>query len=179
MTLSRKGIADEFDRLDHEVEAANFDKRAIMAGYRKQLENGGMARAQIKIEMEALRIAIRQRRKLARDRDVVTLTDSRAQEILAEITLSQPAGHSAATPSRARSASRAYAREEKPNAIADRAERMTSAVPPSDGPREAPATPRRDKPSPADNGAGDAYPELPANLDRRKEKPAEAQPQAP
>jgi hypothetical protein len=158
MTLTRRGIADEFDRLDHEVEEANFDKRAILAGYRKQLEATGTPRPQIKIEVEALKAAIRQRRALARDPDGVAATSATVEAILAEIS----------GPSRG---ARAHARAmsvPKPE---------TSPNPPPPSPQSTVSDARPDK-QPV---TGDDPLDIPPQFDRRpKQKPnPETQPQAP
>lgn len=101
MTITRRGIADEIDRLDHEISELQRDKAEIFAAYREQLENSGMAKSLMRVEVAALKAAVRQRRALKEDRDAVETKDALTEEILDEIQRA-PAGTQNAPRARAR-----------------------------------------------------------------------------
>lgn len=86
MTVTRRGLADEIDRLDEHLAEINSEKAAMYAAYREQLEHDGTAKAEIKAELQALKAAIRKRRALAKDRRTVEDADYLLDEIINEIT---------------------------------------------------------------------------------------------
>ena len=85
MTITRHSVADEIDRLDAQISELQTDKRGIYETYRAQMEKDGAAKSAIKVEVEALKLAIRQRRELTKDENVVIERGALVEEILTEI----------------------------------------------------------------------------------------------
>lgn len=82
--LTRKGIADEIDRLDAEISALQTDKAEIFAAYRDQLK-AKHEKEEVALEIASLKAAIRKRQKIVADGDAVTDRDARIDAILVEI----------------------------------------------------------------------------------------------
>jgi hypothetical protein len=86
MTISRKGLADEIDRVNDELAELQTAKREIFDAYREQLKARGKHDTDIKLEIAAIKAAIRQRRALALDPFGVEAHDTLVTQILTEIT---------------------------------------------------------------------------------------------
>lgn len=93
MTITRRGLADEIDRLDGQLAEIQTDKAEIYKAYREQLEADGKTKPDIAAEVAVMKAAIRQRQALAKNRDAVIERDAKVEEALAEI--SQPAKNNA------------------------------------------------------------------------------------
>jgi hypothetical protein len=85
MTISRRGLADEIDRLDDEINLFQKDKAEIYAAYREQLESDGSTKDAIREEIAGMKLAIRRRRLLSKDEHSVAEKDAKLDEILGEI----------------------------------------------------------------------------------------------
>lgn len=91
MSFTRKSIADHLDSYDDEIATLQEGKRETLADYRQQLADAGMSKGGIKAEIEALKVAMRRRRAIAkRGEEVVEEADVLADEIFAEITSRAP-----------------------------------------------------------------------------------------
>lgn len=62
MTINRRGIADEVDRLDEEIAELQRQKRECFAAYSAQLGTQGLDKDQVKLQVVALKAAIKRRR---------------------------------------------------------------------------------------------------------------------
>jgi hypothetical protein len=85
MSITRKSLADAIDTLDDQIAELQSEKAETFAAYRAQLEHGGAGKSQVKVELAALKAAIRQRRKLTDDREHTEQLDALSDEILCEI----------------------------------------------------------------------------------------------
>ncbi|RVL05122.1 hypothetical protein CN151_10795 [Sinorhizobium meliloti] len=65
--ITRKGLADEIDQIDEAIKAYNESKREAFDAYRDQLIAAGVAKPNVKIEIEAVKAAIRRRRAVRKD----------------------------------------------------------------------------------------------------------------
>ena len=91
MSFTRKSIADHLDSYDDEIATIQEGKRETLADYRQQLADAGMSKGGIKAEIEALKVAMRRRRAIAKKgEEVVEEADVLADEIFAEITSRAP-----------------------------------------------------------------------------------------
>lgn len=91
MSFTRKSIADHLDSYDDEIATLQEGKRETLADYRQQLADAGMSKGGIKAEIEALKVAMRRRRAIAKKgEEVVEEADVLADEIFAEITSRAP-----------------------------------------------------------------------------------------
>lgn len=91
MSFTRKSIADHLDSYDDEIAELQAGKRDTLNDYRHQLAAAGMTKQQIKSEIEALKIAMRRRRAIAKTSETeVEEADALADEIFAEITARAP-----------------------------------------------------------------------------------------
>ena len=91
MSFTRKSIADHLDSYDDEIAELQTGKRDTLNDYRHQLAVAGMTKQQIKGEIEALKIAMRRRRTIAKTSETeVEEADALADEIFAEITARAP-----------------------------------------------------------------------------------------
>lgn len=89
MAFTRKSIADHLDSYDDEISELQESKREMLADYRQQLADSGMGKAAIKSEIDALKIAMRRRRAIAKKgEEQVEEADALADEIFVEITSS-------------------------------------------------------------------------------------------
>lgn len=87
MSFTRKSIADHLDSYDDEIAQLQASKRETLDDYRHQLAETGMTKPQIKSEIDALKIAMRRRRAIAKTSETaVEEADALADEIFAEIT---------------------------------------------------------------------------------------------
>lgn len=83
--MTRRALADAIDDLDEQISVLQATKAETFGAYREQLKTTGHAKDAVKLEMEATKAAIRQRRKLAEDAMAVEEKDALVDEILAEI----------------------------------------------------------------------------------------------
>lgn len=83
--MTRKALADAIDDLDEQIADLQRAKGDTYSAYREQLKTTGHAKDAVKLEMEATKAAIRQRRKLAEDASGVEEKDALVDEILTEI----------------------------------------------------------------------------------------------
>ena len=91
MSFTRKSIADHLDSYDDEIATLQEGKRETLADYRQQLADAGMSKGGIKAEIEALKVAMRRRRAIAKKgEEVVEEADVLADEIFVEITARAP-----------------------------------------------------------------------------------------
>ena len=87
MSFTRKSIADHLDSYDDEIAELQSGKRDTLNDYRHQLAEAGMTKPQIKSEIDALKIAMRRRRAIAKTSETeVEEADALADEIFVEIT---------------------------------------------------------------------------------------------
>lgn len=84
--MNRRTLADEIDKLDEQIAELQREKSEFYASYRASLETKGEHKDKIKLELAAVKVAIRHRQKLAKDRDAVEEKDDLAAAILDEIT---------------------------------------------------------------------------------------------
>lgn len=84
--MNRRTLADSIDGLDAQITELQREKSEFYAAYREGLEKTGMGKEEIKVELPAVKAAIRQRQRLAKDRDAVEERDDRVSSILVEIT---------------------------------------------------------------------------------------------
>jgi hypothetical protein len=117
MTITRRSLADEIDRLDDQLAEIQTDKAEIFKAYRAQLEKDGIAKPEITVEVTSVKAAIRRRRAMADDPLAVENKDALTDAIYAEI--SGPAQRGTGNATRAR-AQRAKARTSE--SMADTAE---------------------------------------------------------
>lgn len=86
MTITRTSLADEIDAIDASIADLNASKTAAYTAYREQLADAGFDKANIKLEIEATKAAIRKRRAVAKDEAAVEEKDALVEEIFDEIT---------------------------------------------------------------------------------------------
>lgn len=84
--ITRTSLADEIDLYDQQIADMNSGKKDCFAAYRDQLEAGGMAKANIKVEIEAVKAAIKRRRAALKDADALSEKDALVDEVFHEIT---------------------------------------------------------------------------------------------
>jgi hypothetical protein len=83
--LTRKELANAIDAYDAEIKVLQDGKAETYAAYREQLRGQGAGKDSVRLEMVAVKTAIRQRRALAEDATGVEERDSLTDEILTEI----------------------------------------------------------------------------------------------
>jgi len=81
----RRELADTIDEYDAIIADQNESKRDTFVCYRADLEKEGMAKDAIKLELAALKAAIRKRQKARKDAGAVEEQDALAEEILSQI----------------------------------------------------------------------------------------------
>jgi len=86
--ITRKSLADEIDTYDQSIADLNVGKKDCFDAYRDQMVAAGVAKANIKAEIEAVKAAIRRRRAVAKDAFAVEEKDALVDEIFHEITAS-------------------------------------------------------------------------------------------
>ncbi|AEH79675.1 hypothetical protein SM11_chr2421 [Sinorhizobium meliloti SM11] len=84
--ITRKGLADEIDQIDEAIKAYNESKREAFDAYRDQLIAAGVAKPNVKIEIEAVKAAIRRRRAIRKDEAAEIEKSELIDEIFDEIT---------------------------------------------------------------------------------------------
>lgn len=89
MTITRTSLADEIDAIDESIAALNASKSEAYGAYRDQLELAGFDKANIKLEIEATKEAIKLRRAVAKDAVAVEEKGALVEEILVEISASR------------------------------------------------------------------------------------------
>lgn len=83
--MTRKALADAIDALDDDIKVLQDTKAETYTAYREQLKGQGAGKDAVKLEMVAVKTAIRQRRALTLDATGVEERDSLTDEILNEI----------------------------------------------------------------------------------------------
>jgi hypothetical protein len=84
--LTRRQLADAIDEIEADIKALNTAKADLYAAYRADLDQTGMAKDAVKVELAATKAAIAKRRALTGDKaDDVRDKDDLADAILAEI----------------------------------------------------------------------------------------------
>lgn len=83
--MTRKETANAIDAYDAEIKTLQEGKAETYAAYRDQMKAQGIHGDAVKLEMVALKTAIRQRRAIAQDATGVEERDSLTDEILTEI----------------------------------------------------------------------------------------------
>jgi hypothetical protein len=84
--ITRKGLADEIDQIDEAIKAYNDSKRDAFDAYRDQMIAAGVAKANVKAEIEAVKAAIKRRRAAVKDKDALIEKDELIDEVFEEIT---------------------------------------------------------------------------------------------
>lgn len=84
--MNRRTLADNIDGLDDQIAELQREKSEFYAAYRAQLETAGEHKDKIKLELAAVKVAIRHRQRLARDHDAAIEKMDLADAILDEIT---------------------------------------------------------------------------------------------
>lgn len=84
--ITRKSLADEIDQYDQQIADMNSGKKDCFDAYRDQLSAAGMAKPNIKIEVEAVKAAIKRRRAAEKDPTALEEKDALTDEIFWEIT---------------------------------------------------------------------------------------------
>jgi hypothetical protein len=85
VTITRRTLYDEIDRLDAEIAEFNERKSEIFDAYRQQLKNGGCAKEDVAAEITACKKAFRRLRALDKDADAVLEADALVDEIVVEL----------------------------------------------------------------------------------------------
>jgi hypothetical protein len=83
--MTRKSLADAIDGYEAEIKLLQDGKAETYAAYREQMKSTGAGKDAVRLEMLAIKTAIRQRRALAEDASGVEERDSLTDEILTEI----------------------------------------------------------------------------------------------
>lgn len=83
--MTRKALADAIDSLDDDIKVLQNTKAETYTAYREQMKGQGAGKDAVRLEMVAVKTAIRQRRALAEDAAGVEERDSLTDEILTEI----------------------------------------------------------------------------------------------
>lgn len=84
--ITRKSLADEIDQYDQQIADMNSGKKDCFDAYRNQLIDAGVAKPNIKIEIEAVKAAIKRRRASEKDPTALEEKDALTDEIFWEIT---------------------------------------------------------------------------------------------
>lgn len=84
--ITRTSLADEIDLLDADIKVLNDSKTAAFTAYREQLIAAGVAKENVKKEIDATKAAIKRRRATTKDEDAVLENEALADEIYIEIT---------------------------------------------------------------------------------------------
>lgn len=84
--ITRKSLADEIDVYDQSIADLNAGKKDCFDAYRDQMLGAGVAKPNVKIEIDAVKAAIKRRRDVAKDREAVEQKDALVDEIFYEIT---------------------------------------------------------------------------------------------
>ena len=84
--ITRKSLADEIDLIEADIKALNDSKRACFDAYRDQIIGAGIAKPNIKAEIEAVKVAIKRRREAVKDENALIEKDELIDEVFHEIT---------------------------------------------------------------------------------------------
>jgi hypothetical protein len=106
MTITRRGLHEEIERLDSQITDLNSAKAAAFDAYREQLQEAGAQRAEVTDEIAACKMAFRQLRAAKKNPAATADRHALVDEIVAEITIGTVP------------ATRVRVREEKPRAAA-------------------------------------------------------------
>lgn len=83
--MNRRQLADNIDELDAKIAELQQEKSEFYAAYREDFEKTGAHKDELKLELAAIKSAIRHRQRLAKDRDAVVEKDDRVAQIVDEI----------------------------------------------------------------------------------------------
>ena len=83
--MNRRQLADNIDSIDEKIAELQREKAEFYAAYRADYETKGHHKDDVKLELVAVKAAIRQRQRLDKDKDGVTEKDDRVDAILIEI----------------------------------------------------------------------------------------------
>jgi hypothetical protein len=84
-SITRCGLADDIDRYDDEIAATQNAKRERYNVYRAELLKAGYEQADVRVEIEACKAAIKKRRAAAKNHQTVEERDALVDEIFEEI----------------------------------------------------------------------------------------------
>jgi hypothetical protein len=84
--ITRTSLADEVDELDKSIKALNDSKGEAFTNYREQMLKAGVAKENIKKEIDAVKAAIKRRRAASKDENGLLENEALADEIFNEIT---------------------------------------------------------------------------------------------
>ncbi len=84
--ITRKSLADEIDILDTSIADLNGSKKDAFDAYRDQMIAAGVAKENVRKEIDAVKAAIRRRRAVKKDELAVEEKDALVDEVFAEIT---------------------------------------------------------------------------------------------
>lgn len=90
MTITRRGLFDEIDRLDKQIANLQDAKSECFESYRDQMKDEGRKKPDVSDEITACKKAFRRHRDLDKNADAVLSQDALVDEIVAE--LQKPAG---------------------------------------------------------------------------------------
>ena len=88
--LRRIALANTVDEYDRLIAEHNESKSETFTVYRSDLEKEGLSKEQIKLELAALKAAIRKRQKAAKDPDAVEAKDALTDEIFEQLKTGTP-----------------------------------------------------------------------------------------
>jgi hypothetical protein len=92
LPITRRGLADDIDGYDDQIAALQNVKREEFNAYRAELLKAGYEQADVKVEIEACKAAIRKRRAAAKNQQAVEDRDVLVAEIYDEISSSRAHG---------------------------------------------------------------------------------------
>lgn len=84
--ITRKSLADEIDVYDQSIADLNGGKKDCFDAYRDQMVAAGMSKPNIKLEIDAVKAAIKRRRAIEKDQMAVEEKDALVDEVFEEIT---------------------------------------------------------------------------------------------
>ena len=84
--ITRKSLADEIDTYDQSIADLNQGKKDCFDAYREQMVAAGVAKENVRKEIDAVKAAIRRRRAVEKDEIAVEEKDALVDEVFAEIT---------------------------------------------------------------------------------------------
>lgn len=84
--ITRTSLANEIDEYDQQIADMNSGKADCFNAYRQQLADIGMGKPAIKLEIDAVKTAIKRRRAAIKDMAALEEKDALTDEIFDEIT---------------------------------------------------------------------------------------------
>jgi hypothetical protein len=84
--ITRKSLADIIDGYDEQIADLNKSKRDTFDDYRNQMIAARQPKAEIKAEIEAVKVAIKRRRESVKDKTALIEKDALVDEVFEEIT---------------------------------------------------------------------------------------------